>query len=101
MTSNPHTLGSSRWAPHASRAVVVGLLAAVWSLVCPSTASASLLSPAAEDAVAGFLAVFVLFGIVHTNPVGRILIWLAAFITLWSMVVYLKAAWQSGALHEK
>ena len=34
----------------------------------------------------------VLFGIIHTNPVGRILIWMAAFITLWSMVVYLKAA---------
>jgi CDP-diacylglycerol--glycerol-3-phosphate 3-phosphatidyltransferase/cardiolipin synthase len=34
----------------------------------------------------------VLFGLVHTNPVGRILIWIAAFITLWSMVVYLKAA---------
>jgi len=34
----------------------------------------------------------VLFGLIHTNPVGRILIWIAAFITLWSMVVYLKAA---------
>ena len=34
----------------------------------------------------------VLFGIIHTNPVGRILIWIAAFITLWSMVVYLRAA---------
>ena len=34
----------------------------------------------------------ILFGIIHTNPVGRILIWLAAFITLWSMVVYLRAA---------
>ena len=34
----------------------------------------------------------VLFGLFHTNPVGRILIWLAAIITLWSMVVYLKAA---------
>ena len=34
----------------------------------------------------------VLFGLVHTNPVGRILIWIAAFLTLWSMVVYLKAA---------
>jgi len=34
----------------------------------------------------------VLFGIFHTNPVGRILVWLAALITLWSMVVYLKAA---------
>jgi len=34
----------------------------------------------------------VLFGLFHTNWVGRILIWIAAFITLWSMVVYLKAA---------
>ena len=33
-----------------------------------------------------------LFGLFHTNGVGRILIWIAAFITLWSMVVYLKAA---------
>ena len=46
---------------HASRTIVVGLLAAVWLLVSPSTASASLLSPEAEDAVADFLAVFVLF----------------------------------------
>jgi CDP-diacylglycerol--glycerol-3-phosphate 3-phosphatidyltransferase/cardiolipin synthase len=43
----------------------------------------------------------VLFGLFHTNWVGRILIWVAAFITLLSMVVYLKAAWASGALHEK
>ena len=35
----------------------------------------------------------VLFGLVHTVPVGRLLIWIAAFITLWSMLVYLKAAW--------
>jgi CDP-diacylglycerol--glycerol-3-phosphate 3-phosphatidyltransferase/cardiolipin synthase len=34
----------------------------------------------------------VLFGLFHTNWVGRILIWIAAFATLWSMVVYLKAA---------
>jgi CDP-diacylglycerol--glycerol-3-phosphate 3-phosphatidyltransferase len=34
----------------------------------------------------------VLFGLFHTNPVGRVLIWVAAIITLWSMVVYLKAA---------
>jgi CDP-diacylglycerol--glycerol-3-phosphate 3-phosphatidyltransferase/cardiolipin synthase len=35
----------------------------------------------------------ILFGLFHTNWVGRILIWIAAFITLWSMVVYLRAAW--------
>ncbi|HEX5628428.1 MAG TPA: CDP-diacylglycerol--glycerol-3-phosphate 3-phosphatidyltransferase [Usitatibacteraceae bacterium] len=34
----------------------------------------------------------VLFGLFHTNPLGRVLIWIAALITLWSMVVYLKAA---------
>ena len=35
----------------------------------------------------------VLFGLFHTVQVGRWLIWVAAIITLWSMVVYLKAAW--------
>ena len=35
----------------------------------------------------------VLFGWFHTVNVGRWLIWVAAIITLWSMVVYLKAAW--------
>jgi CDP-diacylglycerol--glycerol-3-phosphate 3-phosphatidyltransferase/cardiolipin synthase len=34
----------------------------------------------------------VLFGWFHTVNVGRGLIWIAAFITLWSMVVYLRAA---------
>ena len=34
----------------------------------------------------------VLFGLFHTNPVGRVFIWVSAIITLWSMVVYLKAA---------
>jgi CDP-diacylglycerol--glycerol-3-phosphate 3-phosphatidyltransferase len=37
----------------------------------------------------------VLFGLFHTSPVGQILIWLAALVTLLSMVVYLKAAWDS------
>jgi CDP-diacylglycerol--glycerol-3-phosphate 3-phosphatidyltransferase/cardiolipin synthase len=35
----------------------------------------------------------VLFGLFHTVPLGRLLIWIAAFITLWSMLVYLRAAW--------
>ena len=35
----------------------------------------------------------VLFGLFHTVQVGRWLIWVAAIITLWSMVVYLRAAW--------
>ena len=34
----------------------------------------------------------VLFGLFETRPVGHVLIWLAAGITLWSMAVYLKAA---------
>ena len=34
----------------------------------------------------------VLFGLFHTVPVGRLLVWIAAAITLWSMIVYLKAA---------
>ena len=33
-----------------------------------------------------------LFGVVDTNNVGRVLIWIAAGLTLWSMGVYLKAA---------
>ena len=46
---------------HTSRALLVGLLAVVWSLASPSMASASLLSHEAEDAVANFVAIFVLF----------------------------------------
>ena len=37
----------------------------------------------------------VLFGLFHTVVVGRWLIWIAAILTLWSMGVYLKAAWAS------
>ena len=37
-----------------------------------------------------------LFGLFHTGPVGRILIWIAAAVTLFSMGVYLKAAWDSS-----
>ena len=40
----------------------------------------------------------VLFGLFHTVVLGRALIWVAAFITLWSMVVYLKAAWAAREL---
>ncbi len=61
MTPNPRALRRALRAHHASRTVVVGLLAAVWLLACPSTASASLLSPEAEDALAKYLAIFVLF----------------------------------------
>jgi CDP-diacylglycerol--glycerol-3-phosphate 3-phosphatidyltransferase len=41
----------------------------------------------------------VLFGLFHTNPVGRVLIWIAALITLWSMVVYLRAALAAPSKH--
>jgi len=37
----------------------------------------------------------VLFGLFHTVNVGRWLIWIAAIITLWSMIVYLWAAWKT------
>jgi CDP-diacylglycerol--glycerol-3-phosphate 3-phosphatidyltransferase/cardiolipin synthase len=37
------------------------------------------------------------FGLFHTNPVGQVLIWIAALVTLLSMVVYLKAAWDARA----
>ena len=41
----------------------------------------------------------VLFGLFNTRPVGHILIIVAAGITLWSMVVYLRAAWKTpGAM---
>ena len=36
-----------------------------------------------------------LFGLFETRPVGHVLIGIAALITLWSMVVYLQAAWRA------
>ena len=30
-----------------------------------------------------------------------LLIWISAFLTLWSMVVYLRAAWATGAINEE
>ena len=36
-----------------------------------------------------------LFGFFETRPVGHLLIGIAAVITLWSMVVYLRAAWKA------
>jgi hypothetical protein len=53
--------GAATRVRHTSRVLLVGLLAVVWSLASPSMASASLLSPEAEDKVAGFLAIFILF----------------------------------------
>jgi hypothetical protein len=78
MTSTPHARAHLKWAHHRSRIVLVGLLAAAWSLASPSAAYASFLSPEAEDAMAGFLAIFVicvvpvvlivLFWMVHVMP---------------------------------
>ena len=64
MKSNNHVL---------ARAAVTGLLAVSWLLITPSTASASLLSHEAEDKLAGFLAVFILFLV---PVVGIVLFWL-------------------------
>jgi hypothetical protein len=61
VSSHRRASGVATRALHASRSILVGLLAVVWSLASPSSASASLLSPEAEDKVAGFLAVLVLF----------------------------------------
>ena len=36
-----------------------------------------------------------LFGLFETRPVGHVLIGIAAVITLWSMIVYLQAAWRA------
>ena len=44
-----------------TRARTIGLLAVAWLLTTPATASASLLSPEAEDKMASFLAIFILF----------------------------------------
>lgn len=62
-----------RWRP-----IFTGLLAALWTLVLPSIAHASLLSPEAEDAMAGYIAIFalmfvpvaliVVFWMVHVMP---------------------------------
>ena len=61
MKPNPNAIDSATGGGRARRTVVLGLLVAVWSLMAPTTAHASLLSPEAEDAVARFIAIFVLF----------------------------------------
>ena len=61
MKPNLRTLDAATRAHAASRTVVVGLLAAAWSLASPSAAHASLVSPELEDKIAGFLALFVIF----------------------------------------
>jgi Protein of unknown function (DUF3302) len=61
MKSNPHVPDPAKWAYGSWRTVVAGLLAGLWSLVSPSAAYASLLSPEAEDAMAKYVALFALF----------------------------------------
>jgi hypothetical protein len=61
MTLNTRLFARSTRGLRVPRLAVVALFAAGLSLAWPSTASASLLSPEAEDAVANFLAIFVLF----------------------------------------
>ena len=70
MKPTGHVLDAATSAHRASRMVFVGLLVAVWSLASPAAAHASLLSPEAEDAMAKYLALFVLFVI----PVGGIVL---------------------------
>jgi hypothetical protein len=73
MTSYPRAHDPVRWAHHASRTALVGLLVIAWSLACPAPAHASLLSPELEDKVATFLAIFVIFVV----PVaGIVLFWI-------------------------
>jgi len=61
MTSKHQALIHATRIHHASRAAFVFLLAAAGALAAPATAHASLLSPELEDAMAGYIALFVLF----------------------------------------
>ena len=78
MTSNPRALDDTTRAHRALRTAVIALSVVTWCLAHPSLAYASLLSPEAEDAVAGYIAIFallfvpilliVLFWMVHVLP---------------------------------
>ena len=61
MTLILRAFGAAPRATHRTPWAPAGLLAAAWLLAAPSPADASFLSPAAEDAMAGFLAWFVVF----------------------------------------
>ena len=61
MTPNPRVLDTATLSRHTSRVLLVSLLVAVWSLALPAPAHASLLPPEMEDALAKYLAIFVLF----------------------------------------
>ena len=61
MTSNSSPLTRATWRHHGARAAAIGLLATAWSLAFASPVHASLLSPEAEDTMAKYIALFVLF----------------------------------------
>ena len=61
MTLISRAFSAAMHATSGLRAIAVGFLVVAWSLACPTPAGASLLSPEAEDAMAGFLAWFVVF----------------------------------------
>ncbi len=61
MKPNPRPFDVAALVHDAWRPVIVGLLAVAWSLVGPTAAHASLLSHEAEDALARYIALFVLF----------------------------------------
>jgi hypothetical protein len=78
MMSSLRAHQAQRWAHRAARAVSVGLIGIAGVLACPSVASASFLSPEAEDAMAKYIAIFALcvvpvvlitlFWMVHVLP---------------------------------
>jgi len=61
MTSKSNSLATATRTRGPARTVFAGLLAAAGALAAPATAHASLLSPELEDAMAGYIALFVLF----------------------------------------
>ena len=61
MRWNFHVLDAAIAAHRGFRTAVVGLLAAAYLLASPSPAYASFMSPEFEDALAGYLALFVIF----------------------------------------
>ena len=61
MTPNSRVSTAAAGVRRVLRPLFTGLLTAAYALALPSAASASLLSPEAEDKVAGFLSIFILF----------------------------------------
>ena len=61
MMSNTRAFDAAAGARHRARPAIVGALAAAWSLVWPSAAQASLMSPEMEDTMATYIALFALF----------------------------------------